>query len=99
MMTAVLPMTELDGDPFWSWQLRGNCLDSPADLFFPESEPRGLRRQREEQAKRICRGCPVLDVCREHASSVPERYGIWGATTPRERGVRPTHRRPEKNSR
>lgn len=98
-MTAVLPESELGGDEFWSWQLRGNCVDSPAELFFPESEPRHLRRQREEQAKLICRTCPVLDICRSHAASVPERYGIWGATTPRERGVRRSRVRIEKNSR
>ncbi len=98
-MTAVWPVTELDGDEYWSWQLRGRCLDFPTDLFFPESAPRHVRRQLEEQAKRICQSCPVLDTCRDHATSVPERYGIWGATTPRERGVRPSRQRAEKNSR
>ncbi len=98
-MTAVYPVDTRAGDEYWSWQLRGNCLDSPAEVFFPESAPRGDRRRREEQAKRICRGCPVLDLCRDHAVSAPERYGIWGATTPRERGVRPLRERGEKNSR
>ena len=98
-MTAVWPEAELHGAEFWSWQLRGNCVDSPAELFFPENAPRHIRRHLEEQAKRICERCPVLDTCRDHATSVPERYGIWGATTPRERGVRPAHRRAEKNSR
>ncbi len=97
-MTAVWQVSELDED-YWSWQLRGSCLDYPADLFFPDYDRRADRREREEQAKRICRECPVLTRCREHAVSVPERYGIWGATTPRERGVPPTHRGRQKNSR
>ena len=92
LMTAVWPTAPHDDTDYWSWQLRGSCLDSPADLFFPENDRRGDRRRREEQAKLICRECPVLAHCREHAVRVPERYGIWGATTPRERGVPPTHR-------
>ena len=90
-MTAVW-QARPDTDEYWSWQLHGKCLDFPADLFFPESERRADRREREEMAKRICRNCPVLNRCREHAVQVPERYGIWGATTPRERGIPPTHR-------
>lgn len=92
-MTAVSQVAELDTNDYWSWQLRGRCLDFPADLFFPDGERRADRREREETAKRICRDCPVLTRCREHAARVPERYGIWGATTPRERGVPPTNRR------
>ncbi len=98
-MTVVWPAPQLGGNEYWNWQLRGRCLDFPADLFFPESDRRADRRAREEQAKRICLDCPVLARCRDHAVSVPERYGIWGATTPYERGVPPTHRSREKNSR
>lgn len=98
-MTAVYPVETRDRDEYWPWQLRGRCLEFPSDLFFPEGEPRRDRRRHEEQAKRICRDCPVLARCREHAMSTPERYGIWGATTPRERGILPTRGRVENNSR
>ena len=94
-MTAVW-QPRLDVDEYWSWQLSGKCLDHPADLFFPENAPRADRRGLEEQAKRICRVRPVLLRCRELAVSVPERYGVWGAMTPRERGVPPS-RRPAKS--
>jgi len=86
-MTAALPIDV--PDEYWSWQFQGSCLDFPTELFFPESDHRADRRRSEEQAKRICRSCPVLARCREHAVRVPERYGVWGATTPRERGVAP----------
>jgi len=73
-------------DVYWRWQLRGSCQDFPAELFFPEEEPRKrIRREREERAKRICRGCPVLSMCRDHALAVPEKYGVWGAMTTQER--------------
>jgi WhiB family redox-sensing transcriptional regulator len=69
----------------WSWQRRGRCQDYPIEMFFPEDESRlGLRR-REERAKLICRQCPVLDACREHALRTPERYGVWGAMSAGER--------------
>ncbi len=81
-MTA--PAVELN--TYWSWQLRGLCQDHPAELFFPEEEKRKrVRRQREEQAKRICGECPVLALCREHALRTPEKHGVWGAMTTRER--------------
>ena len=69
----------------WSWQLQGSCRNHPSEMFFPE-EDRGQRlRRTEEEAKRICRGCPVVNRCLEHALAAPETHGIWGATTPVER--------------
>nr|WP_240163259.1 WhiB family transcriptional regulator [Mycolicibacterium sphagni] len=69
----------------WDWQDEGKCRGLPANYFFLE----GLRgenlRSLEERAKLICRTCPVMQRCREHAIRTPEAYGIWGATTPRER--------------
>ncbi|MEH3143057.1 MAG: WhiB family transcriptional regulator [Mycobacterium kyogaense] len=96
-VTAALPIEP--PDEFWSWQLHGRCLEFPSELFFPESDHRSIRRRHEEEAKRICLTCPVLSRCREHALSVPERYGVWGATTPRERGVAPTRRAAGRSSR
>ena len=69
----------------WTWQQRGRCQNLPSEVFFPEDSARKSRRAREARAKRICLSCPVLDECREHAIRTPETYGIWGATTPRER--------------
>ena len=62
----------------WSWQLRGNCLGHPLDVFFPEDVLKSGLRRREEVAKTICRGCPVLPECREHALRTPEQYGVGG---------------------
>lgn len=79
-----LPPPALDQ---WSWQLHGSCRDHPAEVFFPD-EIRGRRLvRREETAKGICRECPVLDRCRQHAMTAPEPYGIWGAMTARERAA------------
>jgi WhiB family redox-sensing transcriptional regulator len=29
----------------------------------------------------VCRSCPVLQNCREHALQVKEPYGVWGGMT------------------
>jgi len=63
----------------WDWQLEGACREADPRLFFhTEGERGGARRQRDEAAKRVCRGCHVLERCREHALAVREPYGVWG---------------------
>ena len=71
------------------WQQSARCRGLPSDVFFPEElDSRRQRRQREQVAKQICAGCPVIAACREHALHAPERYGVWGALTARERFTR-----------
>jgi WhiB family transcriptional regulator, redox-sensing transcriptional regulator len=83
----------------WSWQQQGSCQGYPTEVFFPEGRGHRLRR-REEQAKRICRDCPVIALCRDYALRAPEAYGIWGALTPRERArlLNPEWRHPRGES-
>jgi WhiB family redox-sensing transcriptional regulator len=69
----------------WEWQHRGRCVGVPSEVFFPEDGGRQQRRSREAQAKRVCHGCPVLMVCRQHALRTPETYGVWGALSASER--------------
>jgi WhiB family redox-sensing transcriptional regulator len=69
----------------WDWQTRGKCLRLPTEVFYPEDQGRHGLRARQQRAMQICRDCPVLRECREHALATPEVHGIWGATTPRER--------------
>ena len=72
--------------PEESWYTEARCKGLPSDVFYPPDNERGnRRRRREERAKQICRGCPVLGICREHALTAHEAYGVWGATTPQER--------------
>lgn len=63
----------------WDWQLEGSCRGMNSSFFFhPENERGQSRRRREERAKAVCRTCPVIDRCREHALAVEEPYGVWG---------------------
>jgi WhiB family redox-sensing transcriptional regulator len=85
MMTATTrlpsPVAEI-----WDWQLHAACRDLSTSLFFhPENERGSARNQREERAKAVCRECPVMAQCREHALRVREPYGVWGGLTETER--------------
>lgn len=62
------------------WVQRGACLGSYDERFYPE------RGDSNKEAKAICFDqCPVRDECLEHALTKPERFGIWGGTSERER--------------
>jgi WhiB family redox-sensing transcriptional regulator len=69
----------------WTWQQHGSCQNLPTEIFFPEDGTRRHRSANEQRAKRICRGCPVVAECREHAVNIQEPFGIWGAMTALER--------------
>lgn len=76
----------------WDWQLSGACRRADSDLFFhPENERGPSRASREAAAKLVCRRCPVLARCREHALTVREPYGVWGGLSENEREVILTH--------
>jgi len=63
----------------WEWQLDGACRRADPRLFFhPEGERGPARRERDAAARRVCRTCPVITACREHALTVREPYGVWG---------------------
>ena len=57
------------------------CRDSSPALFYPSVGEHGFH---VEQAKAICRQCPVLDACRKHGIG-HEYFGIWGSLTEKER--------------
>lgn len=68
------------------WQLHARCRGLHTDIFFmPDGEKGSRKVAREEYAKRVCRPCTVQHECLNYAMVSGEPYGIWGATTPRER--------------
>ncbi|MGF1431550.1 WhiB family transcriptional regulator [Kitasatospora sp. LaBMicrA B282] len=70
------------------WHTGAACRRDEAALFFaPSKEPTAARLAREQHAKQVCAGCPVLLSCREHALAQPEPYGVWGGLTAAERRV------------
>ena len=79
---------------FWDWQLHGACRGADSAVFFhPDGERGRARAMREHRAKAVCRACPVLEKCREHALDVGEVYGIWGGMSEAERANADRRRR------
>ena len=70
----------------WAWQEESNCREVDSDLFFLDPLARGKnKRDKENAAKKVCRGCPVIAQCLSHALAVPEYFGVWGGMTADER--------------
>lgn len=70
----------------WVWQDLAACRDEPLWRFFGRpGESKDQQRNREEAAARVCEGCSVIAECLDRALTKPERYGVWGGTTPAER--------------
>lgn len=60
------------------WTLAA-CLDADPDVMFPD------KGEHPNPAKRVCGQCPIIVDCLEHALTQAEGFGVWGATTAKER--------------
>ena len=65
------------------WRDYAACRDVDPDLFFPLGTSDACLLQIEE-AKRICRTCPVSAPCLQWALESGDA-GVWGGTTEDER--------------
>ncbi|HEV3265004.1 MAG TPA: WhiB family transcriptional regulator, partial [Acidimicrobiales bacterium] len=64
------------------WIAEAACRGLDPDMFFTE---RGDTRG-QWAAKSICAKCPVCADCLDYAMATPrEAFGIWGATSEKER--------------
>lgn len=62
-----------------SWRTDARCHGAPHTVFFVE------RGASTDDARRVCRHCPVAVECLEYAVEMNEPAGIWGGLTLRER--------------
>ncbi|MFG2357328.1 WhiB family transcriptional regulator [Streptomyces sp. NPDC048521] len=67
-----------------NWRTWAACRSEDPELFFPISED-GASRLQIEQARRICRRCPVQLECRTWALRNREYEGVWGGLTAMQR--------------
>ncbi|MEP6562277.1 MAG: WhiB family transcriptional regulator [Nakamurella sp.] len=81
--TTRLPGAQLEQ---WEWQRTAACRGMDSSTFFhPPNERDAARENRAAGAKAVCRQCPVIADCLEHALRVREPYGVWGGRTEDER--------------
>lgn len=70
--------------PDEDWRHRAACVGADHELFFPLGEG-GSTRNQIEQAKAICKGCPVTRSCLDFAVQTGLEFGIFGGRTESER--------------
>lgn len=66
------------------WRELAACREEDPELFFPIGTGPAADAQ-AEQAKAVCRRCPVLEQCLTYALSSGQDAGIWGGLTEDER--------------
>lgn len=68
----MMPMSDID----WKKAL---CLRHDPELFFADDADIAT------QAVAICDHCPIVHDCLTWAITKPEKYGVWGGTTEKDR--------------
>lgn len=66
------------------WRHDAACRDSDPELFFPIGNT-GPALIQIEQAKQVCRSCPVISECLQWALDSGQEAGVWGGTSEDER--------------
>ncbi|MGW6790748.1 WhiB family transcriptional regulator [Streptomyces chartreusis] len=77
------------------WRSRAVCPQEDPELFFPIGRG-GLAKLQTEEAKSVCRRCPVQEQCLEWALETAQDSGVWGGQSEDERRAmrrRPTRQR------
>lgn len=66
------------------WRHHAICRDEDPELFFPIGDS-GPALVQIEQAKTVCRRCPVTEECLKWALESGQDAGIWGGMSEEER--------------
>ena len=73
-----------------AWQSLGLCFQSPKAhelMFHATTIGKGALHSKEVmRAKAICQVCGVTEECLAFALQTRQVFGIWGGSTPQERG-------------
>ncbi|RPK23549.1 Transcriptional regulator WhiB1 [Streptomyces sp. ADI91-18] len=67
-----------------NWRARSACSQEDPDLFFPIGNT-GPALLQIEEAKAVCRRCPVMETCLQWALESGEESGVWGGLSEDER--------------
>ncbi|MQA88475.1 MAG: WhiB family transcriptional regulator [Streptosporangiales bacterium] len=66
------------------WRHRAACRDVDPELFFPIGNT-GPALLQIEEAKQVCRACPVIEPCLQWALDTGQDAGVWGGMSEDER--------------
>ena len=79
---AFVPASQRTPD---DWRTRSACAGTDGDLFYPVSYTGQTAVRQIEEAKTVCRRCPVSADCLDWALETRDQHAIAGGTTPAER--------------
>lgn len=66
------------------WRHRALCRDEDPELFFPIGST-GPALSQIDEAKQVCRRCPVTESCLQWALDTGQDAGVWGGLSEDER--------------
>lgn len=66
------------------WQNRAACIGVDPELFFPIGNT-GPAIMQIEEAKAVCRTCPVMENCLKWALDTGQDHGVLGGMSEQER--------------
>ena len=66
------------------WRHRAACMEEDPELFFPIGNT-GPALLQVEEAKAVCRRCPVIIDCLAWALESGQDAGVWGGLSEEER--------------
>lgn len=75
-----------------NWREQAACLDTDPELFFPVGTT-GPALDSIEQARQICRACPVQPACLDWALHHGADQGVWGGMDEQQRATLRRRRR------
>jgi WhiB family transcriptional regulator, redox-sensing transcriptional regulator len=67
-----------------NWRAHSVCKDEDPELFFPIGNT-GPALLQIEEAKAVCRACPVMERCLQWALESGQEHGVWGGLSEDER--------------
>lgn len=67
-----------------AWRDQAECRPEEPELFFPVGST-GPAAEQIEEAKAVCRRCPVMQQCLGWALDTRQDHGVWGGRTETER--------------
>ena len=66
------------------WRHNAVCREEDPELFFPIGNT-GPALLQIEEAKAVCRRCPLMETCLQGALDRNEQAGVWGGASEDER--------------
>ncbi|TGZ12391.1 transcriptional regulator WhiB [Streptomyces sp. S816] len=82
--TTYAPSADLPVDVDRDWRGFGACKEEDPELFFPIGST-GPALLQIEEAKSVCRRCPVIERCLQWALETGQPHGVWGGMSEDER--------------